>query len=137
MTSLTRIAYGSLVARHGRAREYPANQRRSESSITRAYAPARPSAHLAPDPGRRPADAGLRRLDELAEELRELLARLAAEAGVDLRGLDDRAGRGDEPVEARRRVELRDRPRGRVACGDPPCGRQVRAHRLRVELGPE
>src|SRR6266536_1769535 len=76
-------------------------------------------------------------LHELMEELSQLLARIAGDAGVHLRGLDDGARRGDEPVEPRGRVELRDRPGCRVARGDLLGRREVRAHRLHVELRPE
>jgi amino acid efflux transporter len=49
------------------------------------------------------------RLDELAEQLVQLRLRFSAEPGVRLRRLDDRAGGGDQPVEASGRVEPGDR----------------------------
>ena len=75
-------------------------------------------ASTAPPAGRTSTSPSARRPDELAEQPLELLGRLAAEPGVHLGRLDDRARRRDEPVEARRRVELRDRAGGRVAGGD-------------------
>ena len=67
----------------------------------------------------------------------ERLLGILTQARVHGRGLDHRARRRHEPVEALGLLELRDRPGVRVAGGDPRHRVEVRAHLGRVEAGGE
>src|SRR3954470_22550516 len=72
------------------------------------------------------------------EPLEQALERrgwIAAQAGVHLRRLDDRARRGDKPVEPLGLVELRDRPALGVAGGDASARLEVLLYRLGVGVG--
>ena len=92
------------------------------------------------DPGRgaprRPGAADRPRLaDQRVDQALELGGRIVGQAGVHRRGLDDRAGRGHQPVEPLRLPERGDGAARRVARGDGLDGLEV-GHGPRPGRGP-
>src|SRR5436305_671435 len=78
-----------------------------------------------------------RNADRLPEQFLQGPLRILAEAGVDGGDLDDRAARGDQPVEALAQREPGDGPAVRASGVDPRDGREVLADELDVHLRPE